>query len=41
MTIDEARLEIIHHSNVQFDPSIVKVFLEIMDEEIRPTFKMN
>lgn len=41
MTIDEARLEIIRHSNVQFDPSIVKVFLEIMDEEIRPTFKMN
>ncbi len=33
MTLVEAKQEIKNYSNVQFDPKIVKIFLEIMDDE--------
>jgi putative nucleotidyltransferase with HDIG domain len=33
MSLDQAKREIVMNSNIQFDPSIVKIFIDIIDDE--------
>jgi len=33
MTLEQAKREIVMNSNIQFDPSIVKIFIDIIDDE--------
>lgn len=41
MTISQAKQEIIKFSNVQFDPNVVKIFLEIIDQDAKQINKLS
>lgn len=41
MSFQQAKQEIIKFSNIQFDPSVVKVFLEIIEQEVPHASKLN